>query len=177
MELPRDFDQSRAHGFLQVEVLMGVDVGGMAAQKPAERRELRSVDAGVIPERSLREAELAAREARVRRFTAQQKLLNLGLPVDLDDVLVVQPRGDLERLCRGRWIDNDLDQAGPIAQIDEDQPAVIAHSVNPALQDNRPADILGADFRANASLPARVSAFRRSWSVVFRANASLPACS
>ncbi|MBI2809084.1 MAG: efflux RND transporter periplasmic adaptor subunit [Planctomycetes bacterium] len=38
---------------------------------------------GAVSEGSLREAELAARETRIRRFNAQQKLLNLGLDIDL----------------------------------------------------------------------------------------------
>lgn len=40
-----------------------------------------------IPERQLREAEAQLREARVRVFSDQQALLNLGLQLRLDDVL------------------------------------------------------------------------------------------
>lgn len=59
---------------------------------------LRSVDPGVIAERSLRETELQVREARVRRFTAQQKLLNLGLPVDLSEKVPLSPEEMARRL-------------------------------------------------------------------------------
>jgi cobalt-zinc-cadmium efflux system membrane fusion protein len=39
-----------------------------------------------IPERELREAEAAFHEAEIRLLSAQQALVNLGLPVDADDV-------------------------------------------------------------------------------------------
>jgi cobalt-zinc-cadmium efflux system membrane fusion protein len=39
-----------------------------------------------LPERQLRDAEAALREARIQRFTAQQALANLGLPVRLEDL-------------------------------------------------------------------------------------------
>jgi membrane fusion protein, heavy metal efflux system len=42
--------------------------------------------ATALPERQLREAEAALTEARVRLFSAQQALLNLGLPVHLDEL-------------------------------------------------------------------------------------------
>jgi cobalt-zinc-cadmium efflux system membrane fusion protein len=41
---------------------------------------------GAVPERSLREAETALREARIRLFNDQQTLLNLGLPVHVADL-------------------------------------------------------------------------------------------
>src|SRR4029079_17595035 len=39
-----------------------------------------------VPERAIREAEALVREARVRRFNAQQTLLNLGMPIDIAEV-------------------------------------------------------------------------------------------
>ena len=69
--------------------------------------------------------------------------------MDLDHVLVAQARGDREGVGRGRRVDDDLDQAGAIAQIDEDQAAVVADGVHPALQDDRLADVFGADFAAH----------------------------
>jgi cobalt-zinc-cadmium efflux system membrane fusion protein len=41
---------------------------------------------GAVPDRSLREAETALREARIRLFNDQQQLLNLGLPIRLKEV-------------------------------------------------------------------------------------------
>lgn len=41
---------------------------------------------GVTSERERREAESALREARIRRFNAQQALLNLGLPIKVEDL-------------------------------------------------------------------------------------------
>ena len=45
---------------------------------------LRGSASGSIPERQLREAETALREARIRLATAEQGLINLGLPVESD---------------------------------------------------------------------------------------------
>jgi membrane fusion protein, heavy metal efflux system len=41
---------------------------------------------GAVPERSVREAETALSEARIRQVAAQQVLVNLGLPVNVDDL-------------------------------------------------------------------------------------------
>src|SRR5262249_23315316 len=41
---------------------------------------------GAVPDRSLRDADTALREARIRLFNDQQALLNLGLPVHLPDL-------------------------------------------------------------------------------------------
>ena len=89
--------------------------------------------------------DLARRDARV--LTARRAALDLA--VDFDDVLVVQGGGDFERRGRRRWIDDHLDQPGAVAQVDEDQPAVVAHGVHPALEDDGLADVFGADFAAH----------------------------
>jgi len=47
---------------------------------------LESLKEGVVPQRSVREAETALREARFRLFNDQQVLLNLGLPVRLEEL-------------------------------------------------------------------------------------------
>lgn len=39
-----------------------------------------------VPERAVREAEAQVREGRVRRFNAQQTLVNLGLPIDFSEI-------------------------------------------------------------------------------------------
>src|SRR5262249_27793284 len=41
---------------------------------------------GSVPERTVREAETALSEARIRLIAAQQLLVNLGLPVSADDL-------------------------------------------------------------------------------------------
>lgn len=52
----------------------------------------RAVGGGVIPERTIREAEVALKEAELRRFTAQQRLLNLGLtPPDTEKPAASSP--------------------------------------------------------------------------------------
>jgi cobalt-zinc-cadmium efflux system membrane fusion protein len=54
---------------------------------------------GAIPERSLREAQTALREARIRLVNDQQALLNLGVPVRLQD-LEKLPEDQLVRRLR-----------------------------------------------------------------------------
>ncbi len=44
--------------------------------------QLRTAGSGIVPTRSLLEAEAGAKEAELRRFTAYQRLLNLGLSTD-----------------------------------------------------------------------------------------------
>lgn len=51
-----------------------------------------------ISDRGLREAEAAAREARIKLFNAQQTLINLGLPVRLEDVSNLHDRELVERV-------------------------------------------------------------------------------
>jgi cobalt-zinc-cadmium efflux system membrane fusion protein len=49
-------------------------------------RQKRADASGAIPERMLRESEAAVAEARIRLFSAQQALANLGLPIRLEQV-------------------------------------------------------------------------------------------
>jgi cobalt-zinc-cadmium efflux system membrane fusion protein len=53
---------------------------------------------GAVPERSLRDAEAALREARIRLFNDQQALLNLGLPVRLPDLEDLPEEQQVRRL-------------------------------------------------------------------------------
>jgi cobalt-zinc-cadmium efflux system membrane fusion protein len=53
---------------------------------------------GAVPERLLREAEAALREARIRLFNDQQALLNLGLPVRVGDVEDLPEEQQVRRL-------------------------------------------------------------------------------
>jgi cobalt-zinc-cadmium efflux system membrane fusion protein len=49
-------------------------------------RQKRADATGAVPERTLRESEAAVAEARIRLFSAQQALVNLGLPIRSDQV-------------------------------------------------------------------------------------------
>jgi len=49
-------------------------------------RQKRASAEGAVPERTLRESEAAVAEARIRLFSAQQALANLGLPIRSDQV-------------------------------------------------------------------------------------------
>jgi cobalt-zinc-cadmium efflux system membrane fusion protein len=53
---------------------------------------------GAVPERSLREAEAALREARIRLFNDHQALLNLGLPARIRDVEDLPEEQQVRRL-------------------------------------------------------------------------------
>lgn len=46
---------------------------------------------GAVPERQLKEADAALREAQIRLATAEQALVNLGLPIRADDLRVLRP--------------------------------------------------------------------------------------
>jgi cobalt-zinc-cadmium efflux system membrane fusion protein len=49
-------------------------------------KRLREAGGGIVPERQINESEASTREAQIRLFNAQQTLINLGLPVRLEDV-------------------------------------------------------------------------------------------
>src|SRR5439155_387681 len=76
-------------------VLESADVGRAKAEflqaygqmqlKSKALERIRSASAA-LPERQLREAEAALAEARIRLFNAQQALLNLGLPLRVEDL-------------------------------------------------------------------------------------------
>ena len=53
---------------------------------------------GAVPDQSLRDAEAALREARIRLFNDQQALLNLGLPVRIQDVEDLPDEQQVRRL-------------------------------------------------------------------------------
>jgi cobalt-zinc-cadmium efflux system membrane fusion protein len=56
------------------------------------------VGTDVVTERSLREAEAAAREAKLRMFAAHQRLLNLGITIDLTNDATLTPEEMAARL-------------------------------------------------------------------------------
>ncbi|MGE3805333.1 MAG: efflux RND transporter periplasmic adaptor subunit, partial [Gemmataceae bacterium] len=61
--------------FLQAYAQLDVRTRILAQQRSAR---------GSIPERTIQETEATVREARVRLLSAQQALINLGLPIDID---------------------------------------------------------------------------------------------
>ena len=62
-------------------------------------------------------------------------------PGDPQDVLAAHALGGLEGL-QGVRVDDDLHDAAAVAQVDEDDPAVVAAAVDPAAQDHVLADLL-----------------------------------
>jgi multidrug efflux pump subunit AcrA (membrane-fusion protein) len=70
----------RAKGeFLQALRMLQLKTDNLERQKRAH-------ESGAVPERMLRESEAAVAEARIRLFSAQQALANLGLPIRLEQV-------------------------------------------------------------------------------------------
>jgi multidrug efflux pump subunit AcrA (membrane-fusion protein) len=67
-------------------------------QQTAERIQA-AATRGAVSDRSAREAEAALREARIRLSSDHQRLLNLGLPVRLEDITKV-PEDELPRYLR-----------------------------------------------------------------------------
>jgi len=62
-----------------------------------------------------------------------------------------------EGFGRTLGVDHELADAGPVAQIDEDEPAMVAARVRPAREDQPLADLLGADvahIRSRHFMPA-----------------------
>jgi cobalt-zinc-cadmium efflux system membrane fusion protein len=70
-------------GRTKAEFLQAVVDAELKAKTLERMRDVTSA----ISERQIREAEADAREARIRLFNAQQTLVNLGLPIRLDDVV------------------------------------------------------------------------------------------
>ena len=70
---------------------------------------------------------------------------------DHQHVLILEVRGALKQLG-GEFlrIEDDLHQAGTVAQVDKDDAAVIAPAVHPALEHNLLADLAGGHIAAVA---------------------------
>ena len=69
---------------------------------------------------------------------------------DLDGPLGTHPLAKLEAILGGIGIEDDLGDAGAVTQVDEDQPAVIATTCDPATQGDLLADVTAAEFAAGA---------------------------
>jgi len=87
------FDSNEV-GRAKAEVLEA-DVKGDVAVETLDRLKLAG---GAIPAKTLREAEAEIRITRVRRFNAQQALLNLGLPLSMQAMTNLSDRELAERL-------------------------------------------------------------------------------
>src|SRR5581483_11440276 len=72
---------------------------------------------------------------------------------DPQDELVADLVGGRVRLRRVLRVDDELADPGPVAQVDEDEAPMVAPGVDPAGQDQRPADVLGADLAAQEIAP------------------------
>jgi hypothetical protein len=69
----------------------------------------------------------------------------LDASMDFDDELVADFSRDSVRVWGSRGIDDDLHEAGSIAQIDKDEAAMIPDRVHPALQEESLANVGWAD--------------------------------
>ena len=61
-----------------------------------------------------------------------------------DDVLGAQPLGERVGVGGGLGVEDELDDPGAVAQVDEDQPAVVAAAVHPAGHAHGRVDVAGA---------------------------------
>ena len=97
--------------------------------------------------------DLAGREVRVHRLGRARD----DFARRAKDELVA----DLVRLLRGLWaalgVDHELRDAGLVAKVDEDQPAVVAAARRPAGDRDRPADVLLAELPRTEVAPAHAS--------------------
>lgn len=75
--------------------------GMVARESKAEILKNLERNPGVIPERQIREARIAAREAQIRLLNARQRLTNLGLDIRQEDFTDLS---DLERVARIRFL-------------------------------------------------------------------------
>jgi len=74
------------------------------------------------------------------------------LALDLDDVFVADVGGGGGGLGGVFGVEDDLDDAGGIAEVNEDEPAVIAAAVDPAGEGDLLAGVLGSEFAALVGL-------------------------
>src|SRR3954454_6003602 len=88
--------------------------------------------------------DLACRQVRVDFLLGALDDLALGG----DDVLGAQVLGEAERVAGGLRVDDELHDAGAVAQVDEDQAAVVAAAVHPSGQAHLGAAAVGAQLPA-----------------------------
>src|SRR5256885_8023372 len=93
--------------------------------------------------RSRHELHASGSEARVHRAAGPRA----HLARDPDDELVAQPLG-FAKDRRGAGVEHDLQQPLTIAQVDENDPAVIAPAVHPAGHADLLAEVLLVDLSA-----------------------------
>ena len=70
------------------------------------------------------------------------------VPLARQHVLGAQLVPELERLARLVGVEDELDEPGAVAQVDEDEPAVVAAAVDPAGDPDLGADAVGQHLAA-----------------------------
>ena len=118
-------------------------VDALLVQLERERRSGRE-----HPQRVDLELDLTRRQVRVRGLGRADD----DLAFCLEHVLVSDPVCLLRRLGRALGVDDELADPGLVAEIDEDQAAVVAAAGDPAGERVALADMIGADF-ARAEVP------------------------
>jgi cobalt-zinc-cadmium efflux system membrane fusion protein len=82
-------------GKAKADFLQGI---AQAQLKESAYEQLKPLAKGVVPMRQIREVEAAMHEAQIRLQSAQQALVNLGLPVRADDFTGLEPRDIARRI-------------------------------------------------------------------------------
>jgi len=85
------------------------------------------------------------------------------LAPDLDDVFVADAGGGGGGLRGVFGVEDDLDDAGGVAEVDEDEATVITASVDPAGEGDLPAGVLGSEFAALVGLQHGVASLLRGF--------------
>ena len=99
------------------------------------------------------ELDLAGRQLRVDRLRRAGDDLALGA----EDELVPELVRHGVRLGRALGVDHELADPGAVAQVDEDEPAVVAPRVDPAGERQALADVLGPHLAAAEVAPASLA--------------------
>ena len=125
----------------QTERLLDVVVVELERQRLGTRDKFQLVDLDL---------DCAGRNVRVDRIGCARH----DLAARAHDELGADRVGGLRCLGRALRVDDELHDAGVVAQVDEDQPAVVAAAPDPAGDRNRTADVVGAEVAAIEVAPA-----------------------
>jgi len=128
----------------QAQRLVHVLLVELEGQRRAARDDLERIDLDL---------DLAGRKPGVDRLGRARHDLALGAQHELVANLM---RGG-EGFGRPLRVDHELADAGAVAQVDEDEPAVIAARICPAREDQLLADLLGANLAAHEVTPFHAS--------------------
>ena len=116
------------------------------------------------------ELDLAGRDVRVDRLGRAADDLSLRA----QDELVADRMADLRGFGRALGVEHELADAGPVAEVDEDEPAVVAPGIRPAGEGQPLADVVGPHLAAHEVAPGHAVTSERSVSASTTTTRSAP---